>query len=119
MKENERHPPLKTEQFGKKFPTDRRWKRIEAAAEKLADILEKADDAGSETAVAEEEEKIRAIIEELPYTHLSLEGWNGDVLMEKFESPLWEELYKPCLACGTCTFVCPTCHLPVLRHQGL
>ena len=77
--------------------------------EKLADILEKADDAGSETAVAEEEEKIRAIIEELPYTYLSLEGWNGDVLMEKFESPLWEELYKPCLACGTCTFVCPTC----------
>lgn len=77
--------------------------------EKLADILEKADDARSETAVAEEEEKIRAIIEELPYTHLSLEGWNGDVLMEKFESPLWEELYKPCLACGTCTFVCPTC----------
>ena len=77
--------------------------------EKLADILEKADDAGSETAVAEEEEKIRSIIEELPYSHLSLEGWNGDVLMERFESPLWEELYKPCLACGTCTFVCPTC----------
>ena len=78
--------------------------------------------------------EIRSIIEELPYSHLSLEGWNGDVLMEKFESPLWEELYKPCLACGTCTFVCPTCqcydikdydthfcvpHLPVLRHQGL
>ena len=76
---------------------------------KLADLLEKAEDAGSETAVAEEEKKIRSIIEELPYSHLSLEGWNGDVLMEKFESPLWEELYKPCLACGTCTFVCPTC----------
>ena len=74
---------------------------------KLADLLEKAEDAGSETAVAEEEKKIRSIIEELPYSHLSLEGWNGDVLMEKFESPLWEELYK--LACGTCTFVCPTC----------
>lgn len=77
--------------------------------EKLADLLEKAEDAESETAVAEEEKKIRAIIEELPYSHLSLGGWNGDVLMEKFESPLWEELYKPCLACGTCTFVCPTC----------
>lgn len=77
--------------------------------EKLADLLEKAEDDGSETAVAEEEKKIRSIIEELPYSHLSLEGWNGDVLMEKFESPLWEELYKPCLACGTCTFVCPTC----------
>ena len=77
--------------------------------DKLADLLEKAGDAGSEKAVAEEEEKIRSIIEELPYSHLSLEGWNGDVLMERFESPLWEELYKPCLACGTCTFVCPTC----------
>lgn len=77
--------------------------------EKLADLLEKAGDVGSEKAVAEEEEKIRSIIEELPYSHLSLEGWNGDVLMERFESPLWEELYKPCLACGTCTFVCPTC----------
>lgn len=81
----------------------------EKLTENLADLLEKAEDAESETAVAEEEEKIRSIIEELPYSHLSLEGWNGDVLMEKFESPLWEELYKPCLACGTCTFVCPTC----------
>ena len=40
---------------------------------------------------------------------LSLEGWNGDSLDEKFNSTVWEELYKPCLACGTCTFVCPTC----------
>ena len=30
-------------------------------------------------------------------------------LDEKFNSSVWEELYKPCLACGTCTFVCPTC----------
>lgn len=77
--------------------------------ENLADLLEKADDAGSEAAVGEEQEKIRTIIEKLPYSNLSLEGWNGDVLMEKFESPVWEKLYKPCLACGTCTFVCPTC----------
>ena len=77
--------------------------------ESLADLLEKADDAGSEAAVGEEQEKIRTIIEKLPYSNLSLEGWNGDVLMEKFESPVWEKLYKPCLACGTCTFVCPTC----------
>ena len=60
-------------------------------------------------AVEKEKEAIRGIVEQLPYSHLSLEGWNGDVLMEKFEDPLWDELYKPCLACGTCTFVCPTC----------
>ena len=47
--------------------------------------------------------------EKLPYSNLSLEGWGGDKLEEKFNSPKWEELYKPCLACGTCTFVCPTC----------
>ena len=34
-------------------------------------------------------EAIHNIIEQLPYTHLSLEGWNGDVTMEKFDSPLW------------------------------
>jgi ferredoxin len=27
-----------------------------------------------------------------------------------FEHPLWDELAKKCLTCGTCTFVCPTCH---------
>jgi ferredoxin len=27
-----------------------------------------------------------------------------------FEHPLWDELYRPCLGCGTCTFVCPTCY---------
>ena len=57
----------------------------------------------------EEKEAIHEIVEKLPYMNLSLDGWGGDVLTEKFDSPLWEELYKPCLACGTCTFVCPTC----------
>jgi formate hydrogenlyase subunit 6/NADH:ubiquinone oxidoreductase subunit I len=27
-----------------------------------------------------------------------------------FEDPLWEELGNRCLGCGTCAFVCPTCH---------
>ena len=48
-------------------------------------------------------------VEKLPYTHLSLEGWDGNATDAKFNSPVWETLYKPCLACGTCTFVCPTC----------
>ncbi|MDD2959619.1 MAG: 4Fe-4S dicluster domain-containing protein [Lachnospiraceae bacterium] len=57
-----------------------------------------------------EKQKIRGIVEQLPYTQLSLEGWGKEEnLDEKFNSPKWEELYHPCLACGTCTFVCPTC----------
>ena len=32
--------------------------------------------------------------------------------MDRFNSPVWEELYKPCLACGTCTFAVSYTHLP-------
>lgn len=80
----------------------------EALTEAVKSLLEEA---GGEDAECVEKEKssIRAIVDKLPYSDLSLEGWNGDALKEKFDSPLWEELYKPCLACGTCTFVCPTC----------
>ena len=87
------------------------WKPLtekgEALTKALSDLL--TEDAGAETAVEKEKEAIHNIVDQLPYSNLSLEGWNGDVLMEKFEDPLWDELYKPCLACGTCTFVCPTC----------
>ncbi|MBO5837221.1 MAG: 4Fe-4S dicluster domain-containing protein [Oscillospiraceae bacterium] len=85
------------------------WKPVtekgEALTAQVADLLEDADD----KAVSEQKAAIAATVEKLPYANISLEGWNGDALKEKFDSPLWEQLYKPCLACGTCTFVCPTC----------
>ena len=85
------------------------WKALTEKGEKLtsavADLLVDADEAKVEA----EKDAIRAIVEKLPYSNISLEGWNGDVLLDKFNSPVWEELYKPCLAWGTCTFVCPTC----------
>ena len=71
----------------------------------VKDLLTDSDD----SEVKAQQEATKKIVEKLPYMSISLDGWNGDVLTEKFESPLWEELYKPCLACGTCTFVCPTC----------
>lgn len=88
------------------------WKSLtekgEALTKDVESLLESEDDA-DEKKVEDEKAAIRSIVEKLPYSNLSLEGWNGDALSEKFDSPLWEELYKPCLACGTCTFVCPTC----------
>jgi len=27
-----------------------------------------------------------------------------------WESPIWKEVSAACLGCGTCTFLCPTCH---------
>ena len=70
-----------------------------------ASVLEDAD----ETEADSEKENIKAILKKLPYADLSLEGWDGKATEEKFNSTVWDEIYKPCLACGTCTFVCPTC----------
>lgn len=88
------------------------WKSLtekgETLTETVKELLTEADNADEEKVEAEKT-AVRAIVEKLPYSNLSLEGWNGDALTEKFNSPVWEELYKPCLACGTCTFICPTC----------
>ena len=87
------------------------WKALtekgEALTKAVESVLENADAEAEK--VESEKAAIRAIVEKLPYSNLSLEGWNGEALTEKFNSPVWEDLYKPCLACGTCTFVCPTC----------
>ena len=77
----------------------------EALTNQLADLLENAEAA----AVKAEKQKIRAIVEKLPYSKLSLDKWGAAAADQNFDSPLWEQLYSPCLACGTCTFVCPTC----------
>lgn len=85
------------------------WKAITEKGEALTGLVKALFEEAGESELHEEKAKIRAIVEQLPYMNLSLEGWNGDALTEIFNSPNWEELYKPCLACGTCTFVCPTC----------
>jgi len=85
------------------------WQANTEKGEKLTSqietLLEKCDD----KAVKAQQKATKAILKKLPYANLSLEGWDGEALDEKFNSNLWEDLYKPCLACGTCTFVCPTC----------
>ena len=69
------------------------WKALTEKGEVLtASVRELLADAAEEK-VEEEKEAIHKIVEKLPYMNLSLEGWGGDVLTEKFDSPLWEELY--------------------------
>lgn len=97
------------------------WKALtekgEALTKAVESLLVEADGADAEKLEAEKN-AIHTIVEKLPYSNLSLEGWNGDALTEKFNSPVWEELYKPCLACGTCTFVCPTCQCYDIKDYG-
>ena len=77
----------------------------EVLTEQVRDLLTDTDEA----AVKAQQAAIRAIVEKLPYSQLSLENWGAEAAQKNFDSPIWEQLYKPCLACGTCTFVCPTC----------
>jgi sulfhydrogenase subunit beta (sulfur reductase) len=32
------------------------------------------------------------------------------ILDNNFENPFWNTIHSKCLACGTCTYLCPTCH---------
>lgn len=85
------------------------WKALTEKGEKLTAAVSAFLSDADDSAADEEKQNIKNIIEKLPYSDLSLEGWDGTKTAEKFDSKVWEELYKPCLACGTCTFVCPTC----------
>jgi len=91
--------------------------------EKLKGFLEPADE--KEFALAKQ--AAQEIFAKLPFANLSFEGVAAKTLMEAFHSPEWERLYSTCLGCGTCTFICPTCHCydiqdfdtgdKILRHR--
>ncbi len=42
-----------------------------------------------------------------------------DWLGTHFEDPVWEEKTFPCIGCGTCTFLCPTCHCFDIQDEGV
>ena len=85
------------------------WKALTQKGEALTECVKELLTDADEAAVEEEKKQIQAVIEKLPYSHLDLSRFTPERTMELFDSPLWEEMYQPCLACGTCTFVCPTC----------
>ena len=85
------------------------WKALTEKGEALTESVKALFTEADEKAVEDEKKQIQAIIEKLPFSHLDLSRFTPERTMELFDSPLCEEMYKPCLACGTCTFVCPTC----------
>ena len=76
--------------------------------EKLLAALPLLED-GGEQAVVAAQAAIHAVTDKLPLKTLDLTGFDGEHLMEKFNSPHWAQLSESCLGCGSCTFVCPTC----------
>lgn len=69
------------------------------------DVLTKTDDAK----VKKQQETVKEVLANHPLKDLDLTGFDGEHMMEKFNSPKWKELSQGCLGCGTCTFVFPTC----------
>ncbi|MEN6627795.1 MAG: 4Fe-4S dicluster domain-containing protein [Candidatus Sumerlaeia bacterium] len=41
-----------------------------------------------------------------------------EFLSANFESPVWAELTMRCLGCGSCAYVCPTCHCFDIEDEG-
>ena len=88
------------------------WLYWEAKTDKGASLTDAVHDLfepADEVTVEQTKAAIRVMLEKLPNANLSLDGWGAEAADTRFDSPIWEQLYKPCLACGTCTFVCPTC----------
>ncbi|MCL2008817.1 MAG: 4Fe-4S dicluster domain-containing protein [Treponema sp.] len=53
-----------------------------------------------------EEEKLPGAVPELK---IDMDGV-PEKLSSMFDHPMWDEAWRSCLGCGTCTFVCPTCY---------
>ncbi len=49
--------------------------------------------------------------------NLALEGM-PERLKERFDDPAWETLFRSCLGCGACTYICPTCHCFDIQDYG-
>lgn len=71
---------------------------------------------GDDKKVDEVKAEIKAIIEKLPINGLDMSRFKGENLLELFDDPRWQELSEACLACGTCTYVCPTCQCYDIRE---
>ena len=90
---------------------------LEALTEKGKALLSKIDFAEDADAKAVEAQKAetKKALEALPLTMPSAEIFEEKELLKLFNSPKWASLSESCLACGTCTFVCPTCQCYDIR----
>ena len=75
----------------------------EKLLEKMGD-LPAADGSADEKKKALSESAEKEIKSHIPGKEIK--PWLDD----NFEHPFWDTIHQSCLACGTCTYLCPTCH---------
>lgn len=76
-----------------------------AFVENTKSALEDADTSAVEACRKDIAEKV----EKLPFAHLDLSKFQGKDMLKIFNSKIWDKVSEPCVGCGTCTYVCPTC----------
>ena len=85
------------------------WQANTEKGEALTALVKDLLVEGGEAEVAAQQEAVKVIIDNLPFSNLDLSKFKPENLNELFDAPEWEEMSEACLGCGTCTFVCPTC----------
>ncbi len=71
----------------------------------IADLLQESQEKAAPTAVVEEKFDLEAAL-----------AWLKEP--ENFESHFWKEISMRCIGCGSCTFLCPTCHCFDIQDEG-
>ena len=90
---------------------DAKTEKGKALLESIKDLTVDADT----KAVDEQIAKTKEILARLPLADLKPDAFGSDKTDEYFDAPEWKELSEACIACGTCTFVCPTCQCYDIR----
>ncbi len=84
---------------------------LEAVTEKGEALLKEADDLLEEAGEDKIKEKEQLIDEAKGKIKRSLDSEGvPEGLPGLWEDPLWQNVSASCLGCGTCTYLCPTCH---------
>ena len=79
----------------------------------ITDLLTEAED--GDKIVAAQQAQVDALMDKMPLANFTLSAEECSKQAEIFESDVWGELSQTCLGCGTCTYVCPTCHCYDIR----
>ena len=91
---------------------------IESVSERGAEVLNGLElDSGDAAHVSRADEIETAAVARLR----EIEPVSGieETLHTLFESGVWAEVSEKCIACGTCTYVCPTCHCFTIEDRML
>ncbi|TCO70020.1 4Fe-4S dicluster domain-containing protein [Marinisporobacter balticus] len=74
----------------------------------LKDLLKEATEEDEEACV-QLKNNIKEKVKNLPLSNIDMKKIDKS-MKDLFESSIWEDFSAQCLGCGSCTYVCPTCH---------